>query len=204
METTSSNPLPTFDYSLIERQLNVIETEDQSHIDAIEIILNGLENEHRMHWIDTELFEQGLPSTETIFSHYNIKTMSEQKSPILFGKLKQIAINGNLETLKTFQIALDAVYALGELEHSSDWDPFLTLELATTDNIESASGSNSDLDELLSGNTFHSEHGYGEFAISEDGESIDILTALDSDMESDDAIVITIPIKDILTISVTC
>ena len=64
--------LQTYNYESIMEQLNKIETTDQTHQAAISDILYGLENEHRMHWIDDALSEDGLPSTETIFNHYNI------------------------------------------------------------------------------------------------------------------------------------
>jgi hypothetical protein len=70
------NPAPEikqFNYKAIHDQLDALDGElNPMHDDAIEIILHGIDNEHRMHWIDDELAEKGLPSTTTIFEVYHI------------------------------------------------------------------------------------------------------------------------------------
>jgi len=66
--------LKSYDYIGIQEQLNRILGTDipETHTKSIEYILYGLENEHRMHWIDDALHEDGLTSTSTIFDTYNI------------------------------------------------------------------------------------------------------------------------------------
>ena len=62
-----------YNYDKIQEQLNKVEPTNEAHRDAITQILYGLENEHRMHWIDDDLTDMGLPSTNTIFTYYNIE-----------------------------------------------------------------------------------------------------------------------------------
>ena len=61
-----------YNYDSIMDQLNKVETDNKAHRDAIEQILYGLENEHRVHWIDDDLANMGLPSFRTITEYYHI------------------------------------------------------------------------------------------------------------------------------------
>lgn len=54
-------------------------------------------------------------------------TAEKQLSPILFDALSRhpIIINGDVQKLSLFKHYLDLIMEVGELEHTSDWDPYL-------------------------------------------------------------------------------
>lgn len=67
--------LQEYDYESIIEQFDKIDQENlpEHHKYAWEVIENGLINDWRMSWIEDHLVDEGLPSTQTIFSYYNIK-----------------------------------------------------------------------------------------------------------------------------------
>jgi N-acetylglucosamine-6-phosphate deacetylase len=66
--------LPTYNYPKLINQLSQITPINHQHELAIEQILYGLENDHRFHWINDALADDGLPSIETILNYYEITT----------------------------------------------------------------------------------------------------------------------------------
>lgn len=67
----------------------------------------------------------------------------ESNSVSSFKKLPELKLTGlNLETrmllISLFITALDAILAWGEYEHSSDWDPYFTIDMDNGQQIETA------------------------------------------------------------------
>ena len=127
-----------------------------------------------------------------------IKKDKIMKSSSLFNELTNpIQIQGNPQILNLFNIAKNATLELGNHEHSGDWDPYLRIELQNTDNVSADSGSNSDLDEILSGNILYSATGYDELDITDD-----IATIQCEDPNDDEKTIgVSFPISDIITIN---
>ncbi len=64
-----------------------------------------------------------------------------QHSPNLFDSLSfLIPINGNPLTLALFETAKQSILHLGELEHTSDWDPYLYILFKDGTHIETQNG----------------------------------------------------------------
>ena len=64
--------IKTYNYPKLIKSLNAITTTNQSHESAIAQIIYGLENQHRVHWINDALTEDGLPTVYTILDFYHI------------------------------------------------------------------------------------------------------------------------------------
>lgn len=62
--------------------------------------------------------------------------MKTQKSPQLFDSLNNILIERDSQKLALFEIAKKSILELGELEHTSDWDPYLTILIRRTSDLE--------------------------------------------------------------------
>ena len=63
----------------------------------------------------------------------------EQKSTKFFDTLENIKIRTG-QDIALFNLAKESILALGELEHTGDWDPYLSIELITGTKIQSTTG----------------------------------------------------------------
>lgn len=136
-----------------------------------------------------------------------------QKSPIYFDQLKNIAIHGNTQSIALFTIACRATIALGDHEHTGDWDPYLSMQIRKPQLITALNGSQSDLDELLSGERLQSCTGYPEITFGdfndEDNETplthhekiTNILIECEDPNDEENTITLQIPISCIEFIS---
>ena len=138
--------------------------------------------------------------------------MQTQISPILFDALSNnpfiIEATDQRDILKhltSIERVIHSILELGDLEHTGDWDPYLDIKLKTTSNIELISGSESDLDEALSGAILSTANGYPEFQIlpepneRTENSTLSIMVTCYND-DSDDFSV-SIPITDIISIT---
>ena len=134
--------------------------------------------------------------------------METNKSSILIESLENVIINGDVDKLTLLATALFAISELGDYEHSSDWDPYITIHLKNGESIDSYSG--------------HFEIEFGDFNDSSDqlacyrnkNEITNIIVPIDVDTSypshyklindySDVYVIeISIPIDDIVSISV--
>lgn len=67
--------LKDYDYDSIIAQLRAIPEENYRprHKEMIEIIIHGLENQWRIHWINDKLWENHYSNLASIFIYHNIK-----------------------------------------------------------------------------------------------------------------------------------
>ena len=63
----------------------------------------------------------------------------DEFSPELLKQLSHVVIDGDPHRLALCSLAYGAIYRLGWLEHTSDWDPFIEITLDTGEIISSES-----------------------------------------------------------------
>ena len=102
--------------------------------------------------------------------------MKQQLSPKMLESLKEIIIEGSQQSIALFRLASEAILALGEEEHTGDWDPFLLIKCKIRPGlIKSINGSNDDLDQILNGGNIETATGYPEISFGDFNEADDQL-----------------------------
>lgn len=138
----------------------------------------------------------------------------KQHSPILMAQLGNPLPISTRHELALLILLSRATIALGEHEHTGDWDPYVQIQLRHFKGIHTLNGSESDLDEILSGDHIESATGYPEISVNFNTEQPDedVLSHAD-EIESiviecqhpeneEDTISVVIPYSCIATIAI--